>query len=450
MIVKLNDFFLRVYQNNKTLATNILGTFILKGIAISLGLVSIRVYLGYFENKSVLGLWFTILALLNWILNFDIGIGNGLRNRLASSYAISNKRESRELISTAYIILGIFSVFMFILGYLIIGMTNWNTLLNVESNYVSNRTLIITIRILFSGISLQFWLKTITSILLSVQRNILANIPGLLTSIMMVLFLLTFRFNSPVNALYAVSIANVISINVPLILVTTLTFRKLLKGYSPQFSLYNKMLSSKILKMGGVFFFIQLALLFINSTNEWLISSLFDTSAVVDYQLYYRFFSIALLVFTLFTQPFWSAITHAYEQKKINWISKSYFFLNIIAFIGSLLCFAIIPFMQPIFDFWLGNKVIIVNARTALIFAISISLQLFLFASTCVANGMGKLKTQFYLTIIAAFVKIPLSFYLSNYFNFWEIIVISNLVVLVPLIVIQPISVYFLLFQYRS
>lgn len=78
----LNKYILKSNESNKTILYNTIGALLVKGGAIIISLYTIPAYLNYFNSQQILGLWFTILSVLSWILTFDLGIGNGLRNHL--------------------------------------------------------------------------------------------------------------------------------------------------------------------------------------------------------------------------------------------------------------------------------------------------------------------------------------------------------------------------------
>lgn len=75
----------KTIKNNKGIVANIVAAFGIKGLGMIVNMLSMPLYIDYFGNNMILGLWFTILTVVNWILSFDVGIGNGLRNHLTKA-----------------------------------------------------------------------------------------------------------------------------------------------------------------------------------------------------------------------------------------------------------------------------------------------------------------------------------------------------------------------------
>ena len=94
----------------------------------------------------------------------------------------------------------------------------------------------------------------------------------------------------------------------------------------------------------------------ITVTNEFFISYFFDPSFVVEYQIYIKIFSIAGTFVSLALIPVWSAVTKAFVEKRYDWIIKLVRFLYFVAGIAVLFQLAIIPFLDPILEFWLGYR----------------------------------------------------------------------------------------------
>ena len=64
-------------------------------------LASFFIKVGVYEN----GVWLTISSVLLWIDNLDIGLGNGLRNKLAVYMARKDTEKAREMVSSTFAML---------------------------------------------------------------------------------------------------------------------------------------------------------------------------------------------------------------------------------------------------------------------------------------------------------------------------------------------------------
>ena len=56
------------------LAKNIAGNYIMKILAMIVSFFLTPAYMNFFYSNKVLGMWFTLVAILNWIMMFDFGI----------------------------------------------------------------------------------------------------------------------------------------------------------------------------------------------------------------------------------------------------------------------------------------------------------------------------------------------------------------------------------------
>lgn len=77
---------------------NILALFALRGysIAVNLALVPLTLHL---LDEYKYGIWITLFNVISWISIFDVGIGNGLRNKFAETIANGKLHEAREYVS---------------------------------------------------------------------------------------------------------------------------------------------------------------------------------------------------------------------------------------------------------------------------------------------------------------------------------------------------------------
>jgi len=165
-------------ENNKIIFFSMLGSFFIKGGSLVVSLFTLPAYLNYFNNQPILGLWFTVLSVLSWILTFDLGIGNGLRNHLVTTLVNNDLIKTRKYISSAYIIISIIVIIVSTISIVLFRFINWNLIYNIPPSVVSNETLNMTISIIFIGIMFQFLFTLITSILYAMQKSALTNFLG--------------------------------------------------------------------------------------------------------------------------------------------------------------------------------------------------------------------------------------------------------------------------------
>ena len=77
---KIDQFLKNTNKDTINVIRNIFNSVIIKGGGIVVGLLTTPAYMNYFENHEILGVWFTILSVISWMLNFDLGIGKDVAN----------------------------------------------------------------------------------------------------------------------------------------------------------------------------------------------------------------------------------------------------------------------------------------------------------------------------------------------------------------------------------
>ena len=155
---KITDVIKKMNTTDKNLLVNMLGALLIKGAGLFLSLFTMPVYMSYFNDDVTLGLWFTILSVLHWVLYFDLGIGNGLRNCLTESLTLGDQKQAKTYISSAYVSIGAFCLISSLVFIAISFFINWNQVFNISDTTVSSSALQSTTCIVFIGILLQLFL----------------------------------------------------------------------------------------------------------------------------------------------------------------------------------------------------------------------------------------------------------------------------------------------------
>ncbi|MEG0409161.1 MAG: hypothetical protein RR623_09835 [Bacilli bacterium] len=332
---KLANYINEIKKNekDKVILYNVIGAFAIKGVALSISIFSMPLYISYFNNEFVLGLWFTILSVLSWIFNFDLGLGNGLRNNLVELLILKDKNEIKKHISSSYFIISIAALITIIIGTIIFLFFNLNNMFNISESLISSKYLLMSIMILFVGTIISFILKLINSILYALQRSAINDLILLISNAIPIIFIIFFKSTNIEYKLIVLSIVYVISICMPLIIATIVVFKtKPLNQCFPRIKYFSKTIAKKVFTLGSTFFIVQIAFMLITATNEMIISNFFSPTYVVEYQIYNKLFTLIGSFILIGLTPIWSGVTKAFAQGDYNWIVKINKLLIMVAF----------------------------------------------------------------------------------------------------------------------
>lgn len=437
---RINNILIRlksVDKKSKQLIKNVTLSFTIKGAAILVSFFTMPAYMNYFADQATLGMWFTAISMLSWILTFDLGIGNGLRNHLVKPLIENDEKEIRLNISSAYISVGIVVVILSLISFYFIPVLNWNSIFNISTNIVDRKTLTFMVKTLIIGVMIQFWLKLVTSILYALQKSALISILTLSSSLLMLLFTLLYKNSDPILNIKRISFAYVLTANIPYLIATMFLFSTRLKDCRPSLNFVQKKYVTAIIKLGGIFFYLQILTMIMFSTNEFLISLLIDPEQVVDFQVYNKLFSIISTLFNLALSPVWSAVTEACVIKDYLWVKRLYDKLNRILIFLLPLQLIVVIFMPEISKYWLGENAVTMNFMYGVVFAIYNTLFMKMSIDTSIIAGLGNLKIQSISLTITTVLKVIFSFVLIYFSKTWISIIIANILALIPYIIIE-------------
>ena len=427
-------------KRSRIILKNSAGSVLIKGMALIISFIAMPLYMRIFPDFQIFGIWLTLISIIGWILTFDLGIGNGLRNHLSISLSIKDMKAAREYISSAYWMIGIIAAILIILGILIIGRFNWNTLFNISEKIVPLRVLRKIILNIYIGIVLQLFLRLVSSILHSLQLAAVNNLIPLLSNLLQLGVIILLPAGEADKNLQILSFAYIFTTNMPLLFITIVVFNRSLKDCKPDLKFFRINKAKQVLSLGGVFLICQFLFMGIMNTNEFLITKYSSASDVVDYRIYYKLFSLGSTLFLLSLTPIWSAVSNALGSEQYVWIKKLYRNVQKFALYSIILEFGLIFFLQDLVNFWLNEKAITVNYNYAIVFATLGSIMIYQSVVSTFANGFGKLKVQAICYGVGLIMKIIIIHFMFAYEQDWIIIVFSNIIVLLPYCILQHFS----------
>ena len=358
------------------------------------------------------GVWLTLVAMLSWISLFDIGLGNGLRNKLAEAVAIGDYISGRQYVSTSYCVIAVLSIILILIFVLVFRLFDWNVVLNATT--MPSYDLDVLVVVVFVSFVMQFFLGIINSVLYALQVPsyvAILNFIGQFFSFIIVLILVHFF---DVNKLLPLGIVISLVPVIVLLIGTFVVFGCQYPQFMPSVGFFKKEKIKDILTIGLMFFVIQIITIVLFQANNLIISHTINNVAVVEYNIAYKYMYILVSIFTLVCMPMWSATTDAFVKGDILWISltraKLFRILMFFIFIGILM----LVFSEHIYCFWLGNDCPqIAFSTTFLLFLYSIFMMIYA-ANGYIINGIGKLKIQILFTSLLAVLYIPFALLLGK------------------------------------
>lgn len=402
-------------ERSKVQFLNIFQSLIFKGGAIFSNFLLVPLTINYLTIETY-GLWIAISSMIAWVSFLDGGLGNGLKNKLSESIALNNMDLAKIYVSTAYFGIVAISLILIILFSVFHYFVDWNKILSLKSTSVENLDLIIYI--LFVLFCIKFIFELINSILAAIQKVGYSNLINFITNIIILFCVYILTLNVSKNKLLILSIiVSIIPIFVLLLFsIYFFNFNSLLKKIKPNYFYFKLKEFKEIYELGIKFFIIQMAVLIIFSTDNFIILKLYDGEQVAIYNIAFKYFSIITLGWSIIIAPYWTAFSEAYVKNDFIWLRKTMNFLFKLWTFSLLLVIILIIFSKLLFKIWLGQKYEVSFILICLM-ALYVSLLTFTQIFSNFINSTGKIKLQTYGSIIIAILNIPCSIFFSYTLN---------------------------------
>lgn len=433
---------LKTNKRDYRIIVNFAQSILVRGIGVIISFFLVPVYMKYFDEKIILGFWFTLMSVLAWILSFDLGLGNGLRNRLVPYLVEENVGEIKKIISSAYVSISILVIFIVTIVIMMLPFIDLNAIFNVETKYISTEMMNMSFIIAFVGMMLNFVLKLSSSILYSLQEIAAVGISNLVSNLIIIISLVLYVPRTDSSKLLYLSVVYFIAMNLPQLALSVKVFSKKVIGGWPKLKYFDHKSASSLMKLSIVFFALQLAYLVMNSTNEFLISKLASPDKVVEYQIYNKIFMLFGSLLLLLAAPLWSAVSHAVAEKDYIWINSKYKQIIIISVSFSVMMVVMLPFLPNLIHLWLNIDYFEINFITMIAVLFMNILFVWNSMNSAFANGLNDLGPQIYSFSIGAVINIPLAIIFVTFLKSWLGVIVANILSLSIYAVVQPIYIF--------
>ena len=319
--------------------------------------------------------------------------------------------KAKSYVSTAYVSISVMCLILFVLFMGINNFIDWNTLLNIPKKIDENINQIALI--VFSMFSIQFILQLINSILLSAQQSYKVGLFSMISNILILIGIYTLTKVAK-ESLYNIAVVySMIPVLVYAVL-NVIYFKNSFKNFSPSIKFFHRDALKDVLHVGLKFFVIQISVMVLFATSNFIISRFLGPDYVTPYNIVFRYFGVITMAFSIIMVPYWSAYTEAYVKNDFAWIRKT--IMQALRLWGVFVIGAILMLIVSNFAYtkWVNDTSVTTIIDFKLSFLMMMYAILITFGSVFMMflNGIGQIKLQMTINAIGMIVFFPLCYVL--------------------------------------
>ena len=353
--------FIGTDSRSKKMYKNTVAMIGIRGVSMILTLISAPIMLHHVDRADY-GVLLTLTSIVGWVGYMDVGLGNGLRNKLPEFLAKGDFHSAKKIVSSCYVTLAIYVALIIVIFLMVSPFVDWLGVLNSPTSDAGEiRGLT---NVVFIAFCIQFLFGLINSILFAYQMPAFQSLFTFVGQFVALIALVIQVYVFDVTSVLQIGAVN--SIIPPLVLFwgSIGLFRTKLKEIAPSFKLFEFKSVGSILSLGLKFFVLQMITIVLFQANSIIIARVVSPEAVVEYNLAFKYVSLLTMIFTIVITPVWSATTDAYVRKDFEWINKTLSFSRKVCiasiFIGVLMVLA----SKFVYGMWLGRGSIDINYST--------------------------------------------------------------------------------------
>lgn len=411
--------------------------------------ISIPILINYLGNSDY-GVWVLVFTLFQWVLLMDFGLASVLKTKIPVLIHENKQDLLKSYLKSTYKITAYIALVLFIFFLILIYFLDLKTVLKIplHSNLFIKKLFIINM--LF--FCLNFLFNVHKSLFVAFLKGKYAEQSIAVNQFLFLISIVCLIFISPnidnAGKLLCITMLNGLICFFVNALYTIFFF------YQEKLNLKTTIKTSKeflkeIIVLGTKYMIIQVGLLVVFSSDNYILSSIFGPKDIVPYDVVNKYYQFPIMILFATLSPLWSMFAKNYIQNEKKTLLKTFkqfnlLFLLMVGFIVfiSLIC----PFVISI---WIKGQVtvpkgLILYAAVATIFRIFVTFYTFFL------NGIGKLNKYIILLLFSVIVKIPLSYFFIKLGFGINSVMISTLIILLVWVIYIPLECYNIVYKIKS
>lgn len=397
---------------------------LIRGVSILLTLISAPIMLNNVDRADY-GVLLTLTSIVGWIGYMDIGLGNGLRNKLTEYLAANDIVKAKSAVSSSYAALLLYISIIIILILSVSPHVNWIKFLNTpDSNPNEIYKLANVVFLAFCG---QFLFGLINSILFAYQIPAYQSLFTFLGQFLAFIALIVQVYVFDIHSVLQIGAVNVLIPPIVLLLGSIFLFNGRLKEVAPSIKAIDLASINGILSLGVKFFVLQIISIVLFQANSIILARIVGPESVVEYNLAFKLISVLTIVFNIIVTPIWSATSDAYVRKDFKWIKQTLSYVLKVCLATIVAGGVLVLFSKPLYRLWLGDNSSAIHFSTTFLIYIYMSFEMLYKVYGTIINGIGKVYAQMIITGIIAIIYIPLAILLGRIYGISGVLVANCL-----------------------
>jgi O-antigen/teichoic acid export membrane protein len=309
----------RSMERHRRIALSTAAAAVNKAVAVGAALISVPLTLHYLGAERY-GMWMAMSSLIAVLSFTDFGIGNGLLNAVAQANGRDDRGAIRGLVSSAFFILSAVALTLGLVALVANSVVPWPRLFNVQSALAA-REVGPAFAVLFACFALAIPFGIVEKVQMGLQQAFAASLWQCGASVLSLAgLLLVIHFQGGLPWLVLTLVAG------PLVgsaLNTVIYFGATARDIAPSARLVSRRHMIQIARIGLLFLFLQIVVAVAFSSDNIVIAQILGASAVAEYAVPERMFSIVSMVFGLALVPLWPAYGEAIERGDRVWVRRT-------------------------------------------------------------------------------------------------------------------------------
>lgn len=428
----------RASERHRRVVLSALAAALAKIISVATVLISVPLTLHYLGPERY-GMWMTISSLAAILAFADLGIGNGMLNAIAAANGRDDRAAIRGFVSSGFFGLSLVSLGLmcfFVAAYRFIP---WPELFNVQSG-IAQQEVGPAVAVFFICFALAIPLTIVQRVQMALQCGFLSSLWQCLASVFALIgVLVAIRYEA--GLLWLV----LAFVGVPLVvsaLNSVVFFNYMQPEIAPARRAITRAAATQLVRTGGLFLILQLVAAVTYASDSFVITQMLGASAVADYAVPERMFSLITVMLAMLFAPLWPAYGEAIERGDVAWVRhtlrRSVACAAALAFVFSVPLILLGPWL---IELWIGTTV--VPTMTLLIsLAVWKSIEAVGNSLSAFLNGANVVRIQLAISSITMIAAISLKVLLVPVIGVsgtvWATVIAFSVCALIPYAIILP------------